>query len=242
MTPAPINKTALSYWFPLIEAAGLPVPKTTIIPMTDGAYEFLYSGFDGEEGGDIAAFRDFVDRLNAASKDFTFPLFLRTDFTSAKHSWDKTCYVENEAALIPHFQYLAERSDLMNMFGGLDYNTWVLREMLPTIPLATCPAYGNMPVNREFRYFVSDGEIVCAHPYWPEQALIEGGVETDLELMTELGFLPDMSELDDLAKRAAVAVGGAWSIDILETKRGWFVTDMAEAEKSFHWPECEINK
>jgi hypothetical protein len=46
------------------------------------------------------------------------------------------------------------------------------------------------------------------------------------------------SEPNTFAKAAGCAVGGAWSVDILETKRGWFVTDMAEAEKSFHWPEC----
>jgi hypothetical protein len=31
-------------------------------------------------------------------------------------------------------------------------------------------------------------------------------------------------------------------VDILETKRGWFVTDMAEAGKSWHWPGCKNEK
>ena len=37
----------------------------------------------------------------------------------------------------------------------------------------------------------------------------------------------------------AFAGDGSWSVDVLETDRGWCVTDMAEAEGSFHWPECE---
>jgi hypothetical protein len=56
-----------------------------------------------------------------------------------------------------------------------------------------------------------------------------------------------MSSLDDgteralteLANAARQAVGGAWPIDVLETRCGWYVTDMAEAEKSWHeWPDC----
>lgn len=49
-------------------------------------------------------------------------------------------------------------------------------------------------------------------------------------------------QLYELASRAGKAVGGAWSVDILETTRGypnrWYVTDMAVAEDSWHWPEC----
>jgi hypothetical protein len=46
-------------------------------------------------------------------------------------------------------------------------------------------------------------------------------------------------QLTDLANAAGRAVGGAWSIDVLETRRGWYVTDMAEAASSWHeWPEC----
>ncbi len=47
-----------------------------------------------------------------------------------------------------------------------------------------------------------------------------------------------MAEIRSLASRAGAAIGGAWSVDILETTRGWFVTDMAEAHKSYHWPTC----
>jgi len=38
-------------------------------------------------------------------------------------------------------------------------------------------------------------------------------------------------KLTEYANATGRAVGGAWSIDILETKRGWHVTDMAEAAK-----------
>jgi hypothetical protein len=41
-------------------------------------------------------------------------------------------------------------------------------------------------------------------------------------------------KLTEYANATGRAVGGAWSIDILETKRGRHVTDMAEAAKSWH--------
>jgi hypothetical protein len=46
-------------------------------------------------------------------------------------------------------------------------------------------------------------------------------------------------KLTEYANSAGCAVGGAWSTDLLETRRGWMVTDMAEAHKSWHdWPDC----
>jgi hypothetical protein len=50
------------------------------------------------------------------------------------------------------------------------------------------------------------------------------------------------NELVALAEKAGAAVGGSWSIDILETEKGWYVTDMAEAYKSFHWEDCPMNE
>ena len=42
------DKTALSYWLPKLEAAGLPVPKTTIVPAPVEALRDIYRVFDGE--------------------------------------------------------------------------------------------------------------------------------------------------------------------------------------------------
>ena len=48
----------------------------------------------------------------------------------------------------------------------------------------------------------------------------------------------DLLTLVQLATKAGRALGGSWSVDILETARGWFITDMAEADRSFHLPDC----
>jgi hypothetical protein len=121
---------------------------------------------------------------------------------------------------------------------GLPYSKWVVREFLPTKPIGKCPNYGDMPVCREFRFFVDNGVMRCAHPYWPRQALVDGGwfgSDADFESMCRWPH-----ELRDLAEAAGRAVGGSWSIDLLDTQWGWYVTDMAEAHKSFHWEGCEL--
>ncbi len=43
------DRTALSYWFPLIEAAGIPVPRTRIVRMPKEAQEAIWSAFDGKK-------------------------------------------------------------------------------------------------------------------------------------------------------------------------------------------------
>jgi hypothetical protein len=238
---ATVNITALSYWFPLIEAAGFPVPKTHIVAVPKNVQAEIWGAFDGNS--DCVNLTAFAAKVGTVGDKLGYPLFLLTDFTSSKHNWERTCHVTKREALAQHIYTLAEDSEMMDMMG-LPWNTLVLREMLPTIPKAVCPRYRNMPVCREFRFFVENGTVKCWHPYWPEHALQKGGVKTDTEFMVEMGMhgSQELAELSDLAERVSRAVPGAWSVDILETKRGWFVTDMAEAHKSFHWEGCDIAK
>jgi hypothetical protein len=236
------DKTALSYWFPLLHAAGIPVPKTTISLMPVAAQQCIWAGMDGKEGDEPAALPAFIEHLKLMAQQVGgYPCFLRTDHTSGKHSWDRTCFVKSADDLLNHVFALAEHSELCDMIG-LPWDTWVVREYLPIIPIAHCPRYINMPVCREFRFFVDDGAIRCVHPYWPIEALEEGDAQADADvdaIYAELSKAPaDILEISALACQAGAAVGGSWSIDILETERGWFVTDMAEAHKSFHWVGC----
>lgn len=226
---------ALSYWFPKLEAAGLPVPKTIIIPMTEDAQKDIWAAFDGQESD--AGISAFVAQVATAADQVGYPFFLRTDHTSGKHGWDRNCFVPDREAIAAHVFGIAEFSEICGMFGELPWHTWAVREMLPTIPFGACPSYDNMPICREFRFFVKDGEVQCHHPYWPKDSLVQGGAPADLDY-DELCRMPEPDGLIDLAERAGRAVPGHWSIDILETKRGWMVTDMAEARRSYHWEGC----
>jgi hypothetical protein len=120
-------------------------------------------------------------------------------------------------------------------------------------------AFHEMPITREFRFFVGKRDISDAsdatakrirlpeyeafidhwQPYWPVHSIQEPSVE---DWQERLEGESDMfqSEYDELSAIALKAVSGfyggdAWSVDLLETERGWFVTDMALAESSFRY-------
>ena len=226
------DRNCLSFWFPRIRDAGIPVPKTTIV-RTDLQLSYLLDG-ETPEG-----FEGFLDEIGKACDEIGYPLFLRTGHTSGKHRWSDTCFLKNKESIPSHIANLVEFSALAD-FIGLDDSVWCIREFLETNPIGFCPDYGGMPVNREFRFFVDDGKILCRHSYWPLKALNQGGLSGDFPFgwYEEFCKLPEGSELDDIAKKAGIACGGRWSVDILETAKGWYLTDMAEADRSFHWDGC----
>lgn len=232
-TVRPADATALSYWFPLIEASGLPVPKTVILPMPAEAIADAWEIFDNKEpSGAVDA---FAGELKAAAAEYGTPFFLRTDHTSGKHDWKDACFVADPNKIASHVLQIAYFSEMhMIEWGG----NWVVREFLPTISNGVCPRFGDMPVCKEFRFFVDGGNIECVHPYWPRHALEQGGFAISDDDYAALCSMPDEALLHRLASDAGKAVGGRWSVDLLETERGWFLTDMAEAHKSFHWEEC----
>lgn len=232
------NPTALSHWFPLIEAAGLPVPRTIIVDIDDGAREAMFGIFDGVDQGDA---KPFFERIEKAADQVGYPAFLRTDDTSGKHGWEGTCHLPSADVIPSRVAGIVEYSELASLMG-LPWDRWAVREFLPTMPVGVCRRYGNMPICREFRFFAEGDTVHCFHPYWPADSLAQGHAEYhsafDFEAFSTLS-VADEVELRQMAIAASKACGGAWSIDFLETERGWFLTDMAEAHKSYHWPSCE---
>jgi hypothetical protein len=107
------------------------------------------------------------------------PCFLRTDHTSAKHNWEEACFVKSVGEVMEHVYKIAEFSECAGMIG-IPWDTWVVREFLPTNPIGVCERYGNMPVCREFRYFIEDGRYCCSHPLssresYPLVAMMQSG-------------------------------------------------------------------
>lgn len=237
------DRNDLAFWFPKLRAAGLPIPKTIILTMPSLAQECVFAGFDGEDGppGAPEAFKAFAETVRAAARELGgAPVFLRTGHTSGKHEWAKTCCLADLALTERHLFALAEHSELCG-FLGIPWDTWAVREFLPTIQYGTCPRYSGMPVAREYRVFVDGGVLKCAHPYWPVEALIEGGASPECVAAERRGNHHIPVDVINLAQRAGEALAGEWSIDILDTTRGWFITDCAVAADSFHWAGCPHN-
>lgn len=231
------QKACISKWFPQIEAAGLPIPKTIIIETGCELIRLC----DGEcpQG-----YEEFRAQLAKAVEQVGSPAFLRTGMTSAKHYWNKTCYLPDTNDLDRHISEIVDFSLCADIFG-LDISVWAVRELLPTEP-AFHAFSGKMPITKERRYFVEGSEVLCAHPYWPEEAFVSryerdhADVKNWRELLAKLNedSEEDRRQLQLLTQRAGAAVEGAWSIDWLWTKRGWYLTDMAPAETSYHWEGC----
>lgn len=234
-----MNKNCLSYWFPLIRAAGLPVPPTKIVRTSADLIHLL-------DGRKPDGWPEFIQELRSAVSDIGTPCFLRTGQGSGKHDWERTCYLQDIEQLERHVAALVEWSECVQLIG-LPYDVWVVRKMLPTEPVAVLPRYGNMPLCREFRCFVDDGDVRCVHPYWPREAIVQGmdEVPDDLnELYEKLSALSanDADNVRSLASRAGEAVTGSWSVDVFRSKNGWSVTDMAIAELSYHWKGCKASE
>ena len=238
-----MDKTSMNYWFPLLEAARLPVPLTKSLGMPPDLCRNILMVLYGEKPESDPREHGFFSELKRIIGEVGTPCFLRTAQTSAKHSWDKSCYLPNINDVIKHVYEIAEFSEIAD-FCGLPFDQWFVRELLPSIKYGTCPGYDNMPVAKEFRFFVDGPRYICHHPYWPLSALQDGRWEVDADEQTAYTELCELDyhtfdKLKCIASRAGMACGGAWSVDLLETERGWFLTDMAEAHRSFHWEGCK---
>jgi hypothetical protein len=229
------DRNCLTYWHPKLVAAGLPTPRTEIVDAGEGWRE-LANVLDNPP---CQPFLPLIQDIWAAAERLGgYPLFLRTGQGSGKHQWRDTCYLASENDVSRHVVALIEWSECVDMMG-LPYRYWCVREMLPTMPVGVCERHGGMPVNREFRVFVDGGRACCCHPYWPRAALEQGGCKLSDADYDHLYNPVAATIATPLAALAGSVLGGRWSVDLLETRNGWFICDCAEAARSFHWPGCE---
>jgi hypothetical protein len=223
------KRNCLSYWYPKI-CDVVPTPRTIIYRTTVP----LVRIFDGvkPEGWD-----EFIYNIGKATDVIGYPAFIRTGHTAGKHDWVKTCFLPSRNDLEAHIVSIIEYSEMASIIG-LPIDVWVVRELLPTKPLGT--AFLGMPICKEFRVFVDDGEVMCWHCYWPKEAFRKSVPEwyDDLCKIEDA----DKQIVLDYAVKAGKVLGGAWSVDVLHTEQGWYVTDMAKAEDSWHWPDCPNGK
>lgn len=233
------DKIGMDYWFPLIEKAGLPVPKTRMVtaksdltPILDGEHPY---GWDDLIG----------DLVEAAGQTGGFPTFLRTSHGSGKHQWGQTCFVREPDAMGQHVYELVEWSHMVDMFG-LPHEVWAVREFIDTKPLFSCRAWEGCPINREFRIFTKDSPradgfagIEAMYFYWPAEAIDGADPDAvDWRERLEAAQLVTAREVSDLTTWAReadwAAGGGGWSVDFLQGADGrWWLTDMAPAEVSY---------
>lgn len=239
------TRNSMLWWWPRVKDCGVPMPETRIIEPGEGVLqELFYAIADGEQPPDDSA---WFPLLEAAAEEVGYPCFMRTDLRSGKHDFERTCFVPTAAELRRHiFPLLEETEDFM----GSDPKALVVREYIE--PAAAFTAFrGNLPIGRERRYFVRDGQVECRHPYWPVAALEDTPFIFDRDggghccadwrlLLADLSIEPseEIELLTSYAETVAACVEGYWSVDFMQGADGqWWFIDMAQGEDSWH-PEC----
>lgn len=180
---------------------------------------------------------DLTLAIDNAAGQFRYPVFLRTEFSSDKHSWKDTCYLENRHQIEKHVGNLVEHS----LMHDLPCDFFAVRRLIPTEPIATA-FYGDMPIAKECRVFIRDGAVACTHPYWPDEAFegqnIKGGDVKMLQQFTD----EETTEITRIAEYIAHYFPSWWSIDFLKDKDdNWWCIDMALGASSYHWADCPQN-
>ena len=238
--PRQTDSNCLSYWFPKVKhLPGVPVPRTLTVEV-DPVILLKKACSERLNVKEERALQGFRLRLQHAARMMGYPLFLRTGQGSGKHDWKDTCYVTKPDDLMNHVYRLVEWSECVDILG-LPVRVWAVRELLPT--KAAFKAFNDMPICQEFRCFGRDGKFLCLHPYWPEETIRQPDRKDWKERLRKISLptRPVFRELRDKTRLVTKAIGGAWSVDWLwvEGRQRWYLTDMAVAADSYHWPGCK---
>lgn len=242
------EKSRMTYWFPKIYRLDC-VPKTIMIPLTEQITN---------EEEIFSLIKKDVDKIKNALYEIGFPAFIRTDISSAKFSFNKSCYIEDDLNLENHLYELIVY-DLMRDIIGISSSAIFVREYIE--PIYSFKAFhGLLPIAKERRYFIRNGDIQCHHPYWIEESIQFPIKKLDLKNRKKIYDEPKdwkkelhslnmetNDEINIILKlcRNVIDSGfqeGYWSIDFMKGKNGkWYLIDMAEGNKSWH-PECPFKQ
>jgi len=233
-----MDRNSMLYWWPRIKDLDVPMPKTTIIESNNVTLSGI---LDGEKPPEI-----LTEEIVKAADIYGYPVFVRTDQASGKHDWEKTCFVPSKEKLFSHIYNILEFNECADIFG-LPYEAIVIREYIP-LESSFKAFNGNMPVSKERRYFVKDGQVTCHHPYWPEEAIEEAHSirhnplpDNWRELLRELNTETEeeIRLLSDYARKIGERLSGYWSVDFAKGKDGkWYFIDAALGQDSWH-PDCD---
>ena len=130
------NHNCLSHWFPILAAAGVPVPRTEIIHCEGSLIPLL----DGETP---SCFQGLVDQVATVRREVRLPMrFLRTGLQRAASIGGRipaTSQARIKSAVT--VASLVEFGELVSMCG-LPTDVWVVREFLPgPVREPICPRY-----------------------------------------------------------------------------------------------------
>lgn len=238
-----MNANSALYWLPRIEAAGLPVPKTVVVPYD---HQKVLLGMYGEsEVGPP------IQEVLSAAKPLGDVVFIRGDQTSSKHSGPggyrfRTAEAEKLARLLC---WNVEDAEGKLMFEDCQ-EAFLVRKWLDLETSFGAFGYGPEgsephPIAREWRFFADRDGVICHQPYWPARAI--DGQTTEADWEAKLRHLNrDLSPAEEellsgmaVAAATACPLAKSWSVDFAcDTSGKWWLIDMAVAAASYHYEDC----
>lgn len=228
------KQSSMLVWFPKLEKLPIPQIKTRIINIDSRVF---YKWIVGEGAIPEKYWTEMLKEIEALGG---CPIFMRSDQSSMKHSWKKTCYLADHTKLQDQVRNLIEDHEMQNMAGELSYDAIVFRDFLD-LETGFKGFHGDFPVNKEVRSFINDGKLTSIHNYWFEDAIEKGSRNLpdnwkeklkDLNTITKKDLDEIKQQLNEVGK---VFPDGYWSVDFAKTKDGiWYLIDMAKGEVSYH--------
>lgn len=242
-----MDKNSMIYWWPLVKDLDIPMPRTYMIGVERSCMSPQLRSSDNPRAKLHARTMKYLPEIRHAVKFCGgYPIFMRTDLMSGKFEWSRTCYCETEPDLIANIHNLVVFSENCDMIGR-PMNALVFREYIRME--SAFAAFHGLPISRERRYFVRDGNVTCHHPYWPEEAIkfYSAGYQWPDNWVQDLACLnyEDIEEVElvtDYARKIGSVLPGYWSVDFCKSLRyGWYFIDCALGDDSWH-PDCQASQ
>ena len=235
---------SMSYWYEKLRPIKhIRTPRSIAIPIKG---KHIYNGLmRGDE--DIPETTSYLKKLKeilskTAKDNFGFPTFMRTSEMSVKHSWHDTCFVDGEDKIWNNFWRLIEENYLAT---DQIPDSIYLRKYIPMESYFVGWSQG-FPINKEVRTFFRTGKVMCIHPYWPREAMLQARIDDpDWEVkykencnITPGDYRTISRQLNLVMPKFTEEYG--WSCDFSKGEDGlWYLIDMAMYPVSFHFPNCK---
>jgi len=237
-----IHPNSALHWLDAAEAATehseVSTPDTEIVE-----FDFMdsLSMLDGDPNPDGIP----IGELDTAACDLGWPVFIRSDLTSAKHSGLDAVQAYDADDVMPVVDWIMRDCAKKSMQPA----AFLVREWIDIESRFT--AFDGLPIGTEFRVFAGPEDVQCVHYYWPEDSIRKPSLPDSewQEAREELADVALPSSVRVAAQSAARYANKhdaldpleVWSVDFARDESGdWWLIDMALGVDSWH-PDCEIN-
>ncbi len=226
------------YWWPRVKDLDIPVPETKIIKVSHGDMRSMVDpGIPGYP-------YEILETIKREAKDM-LPVFIRTDQASDKHGYQGSCVAYTESEISSCVAGTIEFNLMADMIG-LPFKAIVVRELL-RLEAPFKAFHGGLPIAKERRYFISDGEVREWFPYWQHSAIEQTSFHPQRsdwrQALIRINYQSpwEVETLISYAEKVAQTIDGYWSVDFACTKDDeWYLIDVAPGELS--WKPTDQDK